>query len=251
MARARRRRRSLAAGAERAAVPTAAGGPRPERRSRWRTIRAIFARSGVIGQGNPAITEHPVTPEQCRAQARAAGGATTTTRASSGSAAPVHGAALRSGDASSPRTPRPASISSSSPTSPAPTRWSGCGRARRRELCAAMGKRLCDAHEWEGACAGSLEPPDYRFDLADGRQPERRGRAHAHGPQPGARGRQDLELRPRLPRRASAPPPATRARPATAAAGRSAARTPTRPAPSPTATARSASTTSTATPPST
>jgi hypothetical protein len=30
-----------------------------------------------------------------------------------------------------------------------------------------MGKRLCDAHEWEGACAGSLEPPDYRFDLVD------------------------------------------------------------------------------------
>jgi formylglycine-generating enzyme required for sulfatase activity len=29
-------------------------------------------------------------------------------------------------------------------------------------LCASMGKRLCDAHEWEGACAGSLEPPDFR-----------------------------------------------------------------------------------------
>ena len=28
--------------------------------------------------------------------------------------------------------------------------------------------RLCDAHEWEGACAGELEEPDYRFDLARG-----------------------------------------------------------------------------------
>jgi formylglycine-generating enzyme required for sulfatase activity len=36
-------------------------------------------------------------------------------------------------------------------------------------LCEAVGKRLCDAHEWEGACAGALEPPDYRFDLATGR----------------------------------------------------------------------------------
>jgi hypothetical protein len=35
-----------------------------------------------------------------------------------------------------------------------------------------MGKRLCDAHEWEGACAGSLEPPDYRFDLAPGVSPQ-------------------------------------------------------------------------------
>lgn len=35
-----------------------------------------------------------------------------------------------------------------------------------------VGKRLCDAHEWEGACAGALEPPDYRFDLAKGVSPE-------------------------------------------------------------------------------
>jgi formylglycine-generating enzyme required for sulfatase activity len=39
------------------------------------------------------------------------------------------------------------------------------------ELCEAVGKRLCDAHEWEGACAGALEAPDYRFDLARGVPP--------------------------------------------------------------------------------
>ena len=33
------------------------------------------------------------------------------------------------------------------------------------EICAAVGKRLCDAHEWEGACAGALEPADYAFGL--------------------------------------------------------------------------------------
>jgi len=38
-------------------------------------------------------------------------------------------------------------------------------------ICEAMGKRLCDAHEWEGACAGRLEPPDYRFELARGVAP--------------------------------------------------------------------------------
>jgi formylglycine-generating enzyme required for sulfatase activity len=42
-------------------------------------------------------------------------------------------------------------------------------RAREAaEVCEALGKRLCDAHEWEGACAGALLPPDYRFDLAKG-----------------------------------------------------------------------------------
>jgi formylglycine-generating enzyme required for sulfatase activity len=46
-------------------------------------------------------------------------------------------------------------------------------RAREAaEICSAMGKRICDAHEWESACAGSLEPPDYRFDLAIGVSPE-------------------------------------------------------------------------------
>jgi formylglycine-generating enzyme required for sulfatase activity len=39
------------------------------------------------------------------------------------------------------------------------------------QVCRAIGKRLCDAHEWEGACAGSLEAPDYRFDLARGVSP--------------------------------------------------------------------------------
>ena len=31
-------------------------------------IRAIFRRSGFIGQGNPAVSEHPDTPGQCRAK---------------------------------------------------------------------------------------------------------------------------------------------------------------------------------------
>ncbi len=56
-------------------------------------------------------------------------------------------------------------------------------RAREAALiCAAMGKRLCDAHEWEGACAGALLEPDYRFDLAAGVPPntaiERMRQAH-------------------------------------------------------------------------
>jgi hypothetical protein len=42
-------------------------------------------------------------------------------------------------------------------------------RAREAaQLCEAMGKRLCDAHEWEGACDGRLMPPGYRFELARG-----------------------------------------------------------------------------------
>ena len=39
------------------------------------------------------------------------------------------------------------------------------------EICSAVGERLADAHEWEGACEGDLQPPDYRFDLAQGVSP--------------------------------------------------------------------------------
>lgn len=35
-------------------------------------------------------------------------------------------------------------------------------------ICQSMGKRLCNSHEWEGACAGKIEPVSkYRFDIAD------------------------------------------------------------------------------------
>ena len=36
------------------------------------------------------------------------------------------------------------------------------------KICQSMGKRLCNAHEWEGACAGSIDPiATYRFDIAN------------------------------------------------------------------------------------
>lgn len=34
------------------------------------------------------------------------------------------------------------------------------------ELCSALGKRLCDAHEWEGACAGQLHNPEDEYHYA-------------------------------------------------------------------------------------
>jgi formylglycine-generating enzyme required for sulfatase activity len=133
-------------------------------------IRAIFNQSRFIGQGNPTITEHPMSPAECRARLaeqhveysdprfeRICGGPFM---------APLY----------DPKTQRPEQAGScidqfEFPDIPCtyPVVW-----VRAREaalLCRAMGKRLCDAHEWEGACAGSLEPPDYRFDLAAGVDP--------------------------------------------------------------------------------
>ena len=38
-----------------------------------KAIRKIFADSGHIGQGNPSVTRHPVTPEACQAKLKQMG----------------------------------------------------------------------------------------------------------------------------------------------------------------------------------
>jgi hypothetical protein len=128
-------------------------------------IRTIFARSSVIGQGNPAITRHPMTPEQCAARLPAGAYSNPSFERICGAKymAPLY----------DPRTQSPSDATAcvdqfEYPNIPCtyPVVWVKAVEAA--QICAAEGKRLCDAHEWEGACAGALEPPDYRFDLANG-----------------------------------------------------------------------------------
>lgn len=130
-------------------------------------LRAIFRRSGVIGQGNPAISEHPQTPEQCRAARAQAAPAVEPFDAErlcgARQMAPLYDPATQR-----PEEARACIDRYEFPDIPCeyPVVWV---RAREAaQVCEAMGKRLCDAHEWEGACEGRLLPPDYRFDLAVG-----------------------------------------------------------------------------------
>lgn len=130
-------------------------------------IRAIFAASPYMGQGNPAITRHPMTPAECAAripggpQAYADPGFQRICGARY--MAPLYDPARQR-----PQDAKACIDQFEFPDIPCayPVIWVTARRAA--ELCAAEGKRLCDAHEWEGACAGALEPPDYRFDLARG-----------------------------------------------------------------------------------
>ncbi|MDR3419449.1 MAG: hypothetical protein P4L83_24995 [Nevskia sp.] len=134
-------------------------------------IRAIFAASGYVGQGNPAISEHPDTPQGCQRKLD---------DASVRYANPVFERICHAkymAPLYDPKTQKPEEAKAcidqfEFPDIPCtyPVVWVKAREAA--EICAAEGKRLCDAHEWEGACAGSLEPPDYRFDLARGVSPE-------------------------------------------------------------------------------
>ncbi len=136
-------------------------------------VRTIFANSpnGWMGQGNPAVTQHPLTPEEAAARL---GGSVEQVRASYRNReyericggpfmVPLYDPATQ--------TARDATVCADMfeyPNIPMvyPVVWVRANEAAA--LCAAEGGRIGDAHEWEGAAAGQLLPPDYPFDMIRG-----------------------------------------------------------------------------------
>jgi hypothetical protein len=133
-------------------------------------LRKVFARSGYMGQGNPAITQHPVTPEECKAKLKRLAISYDNPRferiCGAKYMAPLYDPATER-----PEDARACIDQFEFPDIPCayPVVWTKAREAA--QACEAVGKRLCDAHEWEGACDGALEPPDYRFDQLTGLSP--------------------------------------------------------------------------------
>lgn len=132
------------------------------------SLRAIFRRSGYIGQGNPAISVHPASEADCEKRIAELG--VNYERplfleiCGHRYMAPLYDPATHEA--------REAAVCIDQfefPNIPCsyPIVWIRANEAAR--ICEILGKRLCDAHEWEGACGGALNPPDYRFDLATGK----------------------------------------------------------------------------------
>jgi hypothetical protein len=135
-----------------------------------RRIREIFTASGFIGQGNPAISQHPMTEAQCMKKAGEQGIHFENPKfekiCGSRFMAPLYNAKTGTAEQAA------ACIDQFEfPNIPCtyPVVWVKAKEAA--EICEAEGERLCDAHEWEGACAGSLEEPDYDFQMAKGVPP--------------------------------------------------------------------------------
>jgi formylglycine-generating enzyme required for sulfatase activity len=135
--------------------------------SQMAAVREIFAASPYIGQGNPAVTQHPATRQECEEKLE---------RLSTDYENPEYERICGAKYMvplydPAKETAEEAEICIDQfefPDIPCeyPVVWV---RAREAaEICSAMGKRICDADEWESACAGRLTPPDYRFDLARG-----------------------------------------------------------------------------------
>jgi hypothetical protein len=123
-------------------------------------VRAVLARSKIVGQGNPAITKYAMTRRECR-ERRVAAGAVDADEPTCGAAlmAPLWNE--RAGETKSQA--KVCIDRYEFPNVPCdyPVTWASAREAQL--LCKAVGKRLCDAHEWEGACAGSLLPPEEEY----------------------------------------------------------------------------------------
>jgi len=126
-------------------------------------LRAIFAGSKRLGQGNPRNSVHPGSPAACLEQLRSQG-----VDHDSEPFRRICGARFMA-PLIDPSNQRPEDAKAcidqfEFPNIPCvyPVTWVSAREAVL--LCQAQGKRLCDAHEWEGGCAGELAPPDYDFD---------------------------------------------------------------------------------------
>ncbi len=127
-------------------------------------IEAIFSKSGFIGQGNPAITKHPLTPKECEEKGKKSG-ISYENQLFEGICGAKYMAPLYNPQTQKPEEAQSCIDQFEFPSIPCayPVVWVRASEAA--EICEAQGKRLCDAHEWEGACQGELLPPDYDFAL--------------------------------------------------------------------------------------
>jgi hypothetical protein len=125
-------------------------------------VRAIFAAStqGWIGQGNPTVTVHPLSRDEClERRARATELAPEDPRCGSPNMVPLYDPTV--GETAESARACIDQFEFPNIACEYPVVWVRANEAM--DLCQALGKRLCDAHEWEGACAGAVKPPESEY----------------------------------------------------------------------------------------
>jgi sulfatase modifying factor 1 len=129
-------------------------------------IRAVFAASDRIGQGNPEVSRHPLTRTECLERRKAAKHlAPADPRCQAAHMVPLYDPSRGEG----PENARVCIDQFEFPNLPCelPVVWVRANEAQT--LCRALDKRLCDAHEWEGGCAGALEPAETEYAFGERR----------------------------------------------------------------------------------
>ncbi|MCA9619140.1 MAG: SUMF1/EgtB/PvdO family nonheme iron enzyme [Myxococcales bacterium] len=140
-----------------------AHGITPEQRQK---LEAIFAASDVLGQGNPEAAKHAASPKACR-DLLAEKKIDYDDAASEAICGHRYMAPVYDPDRQKPEEASVCIDRFEFPNIPCvyPVTWVRASEAVA--ICQAMGKRLCDAHEWEGACYGKLTSVEesYNFGL--------------------------------------------------------------------------------------
>jgi hypothetical protein len=122
-------------------------------------LTTIMNESKMMGQGNPAVTEHPMTRSECiqrRKDAKIQD--EKQPRCGAPFMAPIY----------NPETTQASEATLcidrfEFPGLPCEYPLTYATTKQANKLCKAIGKRLCDAHEWEGACAGALLPAEEEY----------------------------------------------------------------------------------------
>ena len=151
------------------------------------SVEQVFEASPVLGQGNPAVARHGMKRSECR-RARAEAGLPAFSEShppcDRRNMVPLY-------DPDAGETVADARVCIDQFEFPDVACEYPVVHVTAREaaeLCAAEGKRLCDAHEWEGACAGALHTPEVEYafglprPLATFRHNKDRERVWAYGP---------------------------------------------------------------------
>jgi len=125
-------------------------------------VRSIFDASPVLGQGNPTVTRHPMKRSECWDIRQRAG------LHSSAELALLAERETTCGDRFMAPIGREGSRTVcidqyEFPNVPCEYPVVFSTAKESADLCRAVGKRLCDAHEWEGACAGELRPAEKEY----------------------------------------------------------------------------------------
>jgi formylglycine-generating enzyme required for sulfatase activity len=125
-------------------------------------LRAIFDKAPYAGQGNPELEQYALTRRQCRERRDEAG---VVEQEDPRCGAPFMSAVWDPGAGETAAQAKLCVDRYEFPGVPCdyPVTWATAREAAL--MCKAIGKRLCDAHEWEGACAGAVRSPDVEYDF--------------------------------------------------------------------------------------
>jgi formylglycine-generating enzyme required for sulfatase activity len=132
-------------------------------------VREVFQGSSILSQGNPKISKHPIGRAECRDAI-----AQRPLHPGDAVCGAPHMAAVYDRDKDGPESARLCVDQFEFPNIPCEYPVVHVSAREAAQLCSAVGKRLCDAHEWEGACAGSIEVPEREYAFGKDRQTMRR-----------------------------------------------------------------------------